>query len=110
MEKNFLHKAAYTAVKDEEPRERLSVFEVDATNNADATGGEPIFMKDGTAVGRVTSGAFGYSVGKSLALGFVKNGTAEPGDTVEIYILGQPHNAVLLAEPPFDPSGAKLRA
>lgn len=110
MEKDFLHKAAYTAVKDKEPRERLSVFEVEATNNADATGGEPIFLKDGTSVGRVTSGAFGYSVGKSLALGFVKCGTAEPGDTVEIYILGQPHNAVLLAEPPFDPSGAKLRA
>jgi dimethylglycine dehydrogenase len=108
MEKDFLHKTAYTAVKDEEPRERL--FEVEAINNADATGGEPIFMKDGTSVGRVTSGAFGYSVGKSLALGFVKNGTAEPGDTVEIYILGKPHNAVLLAEPPFDPAGAKLRA
>jgi len=108
--KDFLNKAAYIAVKDKQPRERLSIFEVDAKNNADATGGEPIFLKDGTAVGRVTSGAFGYSVGKSLALGFVKNGTIKPGDTVEIFILGQPHDAVLLAEPPFDPSGLKLRA
>ena len=110
LEKEFLNKAAYMAVKDEEPRERLSIFEVEVTNNADATGGEPIFLKDGMAVGRVTSGSFGYSVGKSLALGFVKKGTAKPGDSVEIFILGKPHNAVLLAEPPFDPAGAKLRA
>ncbi len=110
LEKEFLNKAAYMAVKDEEPRERLSIFEGEVTNNADATGGEPIFLKDGMAVGRVTSGSFGYSVGKSLALGFVKKGTAKPGDSVEIFILGKPHNAVLLAEPPFDPAGAKLRA
>ena len=67
-------------------------------------------MPDGTPVGRVTSGAYGYSVDKSLALGFVKEGTASPGDTVEIFILGKPHRAVLLAEPPFDPKGEKLRA
>ncbi len=108
-DKNFLNKTAYMAIKDTPPREILSIFEVEA-GNADATGGEPIFLKDGTPVGRVTSGAFGYSVGKSLALGFLKAGTAKPGDTVDIFILGQPHKAVLLAEPPFDPAGKNLRA
>ncbi|MCF6273828.1 MAG: FAD-dependent oxidoreductase [Rhodobacteraceae bacterium] len=110
MDKDFLNKAAYSAIKDIPPRENLSIFEVEASHNADATGGEPIFLKDGTPVGRVTSGAYGYSVGKSLALGFLKDGAAMPGDTVEIFILGQPHEAILLAEPPFDPSGKKLRA
>ena len=110
MDKDFLNKAAYVAIKDTPPRETLSIFAVEASNNADATGGEPIFLKDGTPVGRVTSGAFGYSVGKSLALGFLKNGMARPGDTVGVFILGQPHEAVLLGEPPFDPSGKKLRA
>jgi len=110
LEKEFLNKAAYTAAMNDAPRERLSIFEVDVTDNADATGGEPIFLKDGTPVGRVTSGAYGYSVGKSLALGFVKEGTAKPGDTVEIFILGQAHDAVLLDKPPFDPAGKKLRA
>jgi dimethylglycine dehydrogenase len=110
LDKEFLNKAAYLAVKDNTPRERLSVFEVEAVSNADASGGEPIFLPDGTPVGRVTSGAYGYSVDKSLALGFIKEGTASPGDTVEIFILGKPHRAVLLAEPPFDPKGEKLRA
>lgn len=110
MDKDFLHKDAYSVVAETTPRERLSIFEVEITDNADATGGEPIFLPNGTAVGRVTSGAFGYSVGKSLALGFVKNGTAKPGDTVEIFILGKAHKATVLAEPPFDPKGEKLRA
>ncbi len=110
MDKDFLHKEAYRAVMETTPRERLSIFEVEITDNADATGGEPIFLPDGTSVGRVTSGAFGYSVGKSLALGFVKDGTAKPGDTVEIFILGKAHKATVLAEPPFDPKGEKLRA
>ncbi len=110
LDKEFLHKEAYLKVKDKPSRETLTIFEVDVTDNADATGGEPIFLPDGTAVGRVTSGAYGYSVEKSLALGFVKQGTAKAGDTVEIFILGKPHKARILAEPPFDPEGRRLRA
>ncbi|MFT7311788.1 MAG: dimethylglycine dehydrogenase, partial [Paracoccaceae bacterium] len=32
------------------------------------------------------------------------------GDTVEVYVLGQPHKARILHAPPFDPAGARLRA
>ncbi|MEL6376902.1 MAG: glycine cleavage T C-terminal barrel domain-containing protein, partial [Pseudomonadota bacterium] len=60
--------------------------------------------------GRVTSGTYGYTVGKSLALGYVRAGTAEPGDEVEVMVLGQPHKGIILNEPPFDPKGEKLRA
>lgn len=86
------------------------MFEVTVTDNADASGGEPIFMPDGAPVGRVTSGAYGYSVGKSLAICFLNHGTAVAGDQVDIFILGKPHKATLLAAPPFDPKGEKLRA
>ena len=75
-------------------------------SNADATGGEPVF-KDGVGIGRVTSGAYGYSVGMSLALGYVKNASA--GDRVQVMILGKPHGGSILAEPPFDPKGERLR-
>ncbi len=108
LDKDFLHKDAYLAIKDNTPREVLSIFEVDVTD-ADATGGEPIFTSDGTPVGRVTSGAFGYSVRKSLAIGYADPKEAQPGDTVEVFILGKPHKARLLAEPPFDPAGHRLR-
>jgi len=107
LEKNFLNKSAYLAVKDNPPREQLSMIHVQDVTDADATGGEPIFLPDGTPVGRVTSGTYGYSVGMSLALGYLKNVSA--GDAVDVMILGKPHRGVVLAEPPFDPSGAKLR-
>ncbi len=111
MDKDFLNRAAVEKTLANPARERLVVMALDAAqtdaSNADASGGEPVF-KDGVGIGRVTSGAYGYSVGKSLALGFVKN--AEPGETVEVMVLGRPHKAVILPEPPFDPSGARLRA
>ncbi|MCB1342542.1 MAG: dehydrogenase, partial [Pseudooceanicola sp.] len=111
LDKDFLNKDAVAANLAKEPREQLVVLALNeadtAASNADATGGEPIF-KGGTGIGRVTSGAYGYSVGQSLALGYVKG--AAPGDAVEVMVLGRPHRAVILAEPPFDPSGARLRA
>ena len=44
---------------------------------------------------------------KSLALCYLKN--VKPGDQLDVMVLGKPHHAVVLAEPPFDPGGAKLR-
>lgn len=111
MDKAFLNKDAVASTLAKEAREHLVLLHLDegdtAASYADATGGEPIF-KDGKGVGKVTSGAYGYSVGMSLALAHVKGVT--PGDEVTVMVLGQPHKAVVLSEPPFDPKGARLRA
>jgi len=108
LDKDFLNKATYLQVKDNAPREELRLVHVQEVDSADATGGEPIFLPDGTPVGRVTSGAYGYSVGMSLALAYLSDVT--PGQAVDVMILGRPHRGVVLAEPPFDPGGARLRA
>jgi dimethylglycine dehydrogenase len=105
----FLGREAYLAIKDKSPREKLVVAEVDATN-ADASGGEPVFLTDGTPVGRVSSGAYGHSVGASLALCFVKTDHATAGTQIDIAILGIPHRAKILERPPFDPQGTRLRS
>lgn len=107
-EKDFLNKNSYLKIKDNAPREFLQVIEVVDVTEADASGGEPIFLPDGTPVGRVTSGTYGYHVEKSLALGYLKNVPA--GTAVDVMILGKPHRGVVLAEPPFDPAGKRLRA
>jgi dimethylglycine dehydrogenase len=111
LDKDFLNKAAVVETLKNDAREHLVLLALDAADtdasNADATGGEPIF-KDGKGIGRVTSGTYGYSVGLSLALGYVKD--AGPGDRVEVMVLGRPHKATILHEPPFDPDGKKLRA
>ena len=105
---SFLNDGAGAKVLDNEPRELLSMLEID-TEDADANGSEPVFLTDGTPVGYVTSGGYGHSVGKSLALAYIKAGTAEPGSELDVAVLGRPHRAVLLAEPPFDPAGQRLR-
>jgi dimethylglycine dehydrogenase len=107
-DKDFLNKAAWEAISDRAPREELALVEIDATV-ADASGSEPIFLPDGTPVGHVSSGGYGYSVGKSLALCYLAAGRVAPGDEVQVAILGRPHGARRLAEPPFDPKGLRLR-
>ncbi|MBY6200413.1 FAD-dependent oxidoreductase [Maritalea mobilis] len=107
-DKDFLNKDAWLAIKDKPARERMVMLEIDATT-ADATGGEPIFLPDGTPVGQVSSGAYGYSVGASLAIAYLKADHAVPGTAVEVAILGQPHEAKVLSKPPFDPEGLRLR-
>lgn len=113
MDKDFLNKSACAEVMGKSAREQLVLLRINeedvSVSNADATGGEPIF-KDGVGIGRVTSGAYGYTVGMSLALGYVKAGEAVAGDDLDVMILGKPHRATILAEPPFDPKGERLRA
>ena len=86
----------------------MAMIEIEA-QEADATGGEPVFLTDGTPAGQVSSGAYGHGVGKSLAIVYLKAGLAKPGDALEVAILGRPHKARLLNAPPFDPTGARLR-
>ncbi|WP_127902959.1 GcvT family protein [Solirhodobacter olei] len=104
----FLNSEAYRAVASKAPRDRMIMVEIEAVD-ADATGGEPIFLADGTPVGQVSSGAYGYSVGKSLAIGYVKADHARPDIELSVAVLGQPHRARILERPPFDPEGLRLR-
>ena len=84
------------------------MFEIEIQEDADANGGEPIFTTNNKPIGHVTSGAYVGFVEKSLALGYIKNGTIKRGEKVIIYILGKPHNAKILSLPAFDPEGIRL--
>jgi dimethylglycine dehydrogenase len=107
-DKDFLNKDKWLQIKDRAQREEMVLLEIEA-ETADASGSEPIFLPDGTPVGQVSSGAYGYHVGKSLALAYVTAGAVAPGDAVDVAILGRPHRAHRLAEAPFDPKGLRLR-
>ncbi len=84
-------------------------MEVGEIGDADAIGNEPLF-KNGEMVGRATAGGYGWRVGKSLALGFVRPDLAEAGTELQIDVLGDMKPAVVIAESPYDPENAKLRA
>ena len=105
----FLGRDAYVEISKRPPRELLVNLAVDV-ENADASGGEPVFLPDGTPVGRVSSGAYGFSVDRSLALSFISLEHAVVGTEFDVAILGRPHRAVMLDKPAFDPEGKRLRA
>lgn len=108
-DKPFLNKAAWQGIAALPPRDVMTMLEIQ-TDGADAWGGEPVFLTDGTPLGQVSSGGYGFSVGKSLAIAYLKAERVKPGDRVMVSILGQDTPATVLKEPPFDPEGLRLRA
>ncbi|ABD55722.1 GcvT family protein [Jannaschia sp. CCS1] len=107
-DKDFLNKDSWLEIEAQPAREEMVLLSIDA-DTADASGTEPVFLPDGTPIGQVSSGGYGYTVEKSLALAYIKAGSVQPGDTLHVAILGRPHTARILPEPPFDPQGLRLR-
>jgi len=107
----FIGRAAALAEREAGPSQRLVLLAVDSAN-ADALGYEPVFA-EGRRVGFVTSGAYGHHLGQSLALAYVDRAIADapagqmPPLTVDV--VGENWPARLLAEPPYDPRGLRLR-
>ncbi|TIM07477.1 FAD-dependent oxidoreductase [Mesorhizobium sp.] len=67
---------------------------------------------DWRVVGWVTSGGYAHYIKKSMAQGYVPAALAadESAGLFEIEILGSRRSARINVEPPFDPSGEKMRA
>ncbi len=67
--------------------------------------------KNGEVVGETTSGAWGYRVGASIALGVMRADCAEPGTELEVEIYGQRYKATVQPDQPlWDPGNERLRA
>ena len=108
LDKDFLNKAAVQETLQRPPREVLRSLTI-TTETADASGSEPIFDMQGMPAGKVSSGAYGYHVGQSLALAYLRPDIT-PGTELQVMILGRPHAARVLDGPAFDPKGERLRA
>ena len=92
-----------------DPEQRLVCLVLDDPR-AIALGSEPVRAADGTIVGRVTSGGFGYAVGASIALAYVPDAYTEPGTKMAVDIFGDWVAAEVRAEPLYDPTGERVRA
>ncbi|HUA87891.1 MAG TPA: FAD-dependent oxidoreductase [Steroidobacteraceae bacterium] len=104
---DFVGRAAALEEKESGGKLRLATFSV-AAADADAIGDEPIWH-DGQVVGWVTSGGFGHSVGRSLALGYIPRELAGADAGFEIEILGERRAATREAVPVVDPDGSRMR-
>ncbi|MEQ8666714.1 MAG: FAD-dependent oxidoreductase [Rhodospirillales bacterium] len=86
---------------------RLVTLEI-ASTEADASGYEPIYAGD-KRIGFITSGGYGHTVGKSLAMALVTPECAEPGTTLTTYVVGVESQATVMAPSPYDPAGQQMR-
>ncbi|NBD30237.1 MAG: FAD-dependent oxidoreductase [Alphaproteobacteria bacterium] len=75
---------------------------------AEAVGYEPVWQ-EGRKVGFTTSGAYGYSVGQSLAMALVDKAAANPGAELTTHIVGVECKATVLDPSPYDPDGRAMR-
>ena len=106
---DFIGRVAALADRDGEHDHKLVTLEIDSSD-ADPWGYEPIWYKDEYA-GFVTSGAYGHTVNKSLALGYVKTQFLDSSnDEFSVHVVDERRPAVIIPEASYDPSGSRMRS
>ena len=63
----------------------------------------------GQRVGYVTSGGYGHTVGKSLAMALIEPDLATPGTALSVHVVGVERKAKVIAPSPYDPEGKAMR-
>lgn len=110
--KDFIGRPALLRQRDAGVTRRLVLFDVS---------GDPLMLHDepiwqgGGVVGLTTSGASGARTGRTLAFGLID---VAPGEAIQdtcardfqIEVAGRRYPARALTRPPFDPTGARMRA
>src|SRR3979411_161228 len=104
---DVLARAALVPLQAKPAATRLACLVLDDPRSV-ALGSEPVRIA-GEIAGRVTSGGFGYSVGRSIAYAYVP-ATATIGTAVEVEIFGTWVPGQIAKEPLYDPGGFRIRA
>jgi 4-methylaminobutanoate oxidase (formaldehyde-forming) len=115
LDKNapFLGREALLAQAKEPLRRRLAVFVLDDPEPL-LYHDEPIW-RDGTLVGRISSGAYGHTIGRAIGLGYVANAEGVSDRFVEtgrweIEIACERVRARAQVAPPYDPKSLRVRS
>ncbi len=106
---DFTGKAAIRNEIQQGIKKTFATLIVDA-GDADAPYMSCIWQGD-QIVGETTSGAWGYRVDASIALGMIRPDLAVPGTELEVEIYGRKYRAVVQEDQPlWDPANERLRA
>lgn len=106
---DFIGKSALLERREREPSQRLVSIVFD---NADAQplGNEPVYH-DGKIIGKTTSAAFGYRVGKPVAIALLNRGNdlSLEGLDIDVDIARSQNAGTVSLQAAFDPEGQRLR-
>ncbi|MEM8837763.1 MAG: FAD-dependent oxidoreductase [Pseudomonadota bacterium] len=105
---DFIGRDAAIAERDSGgPAQILVTLDIEA-DDADASGFEPIWS-NGERVGFVTSGGFGHTLNKSMAMALVNREHAAVGTKLDVHVVGVERKATVIEPSPYDPQGTAMR-
>ncbi len=109
----FLGRDALVAQQGQPLKKHFTGFTV-ADPNAVLVGRETI-LRNGQPVGYLTSGGYGYTIGQSIGYGYLRSDAGVTRDWLAqgryaLVIAGEETPADLALDPPYDPSGSRVRA
>ncbi|MFT7584080.1 MAG: glycine cleavage system aminomethyltransferase T/glycine [Cellvibrionaceae bacterium] len=106
---DFIGKSACIALKEKGLKKKLTCLTLD---NPAATlfGYEPIFNDDGIPIGYVTTSNYGYSVGKTIAYGYLPIEYTQPGTELKVEYFDKFYTATVAKEPLFDAKNSRVKA
>ncbi len=105
---NFIGRDALLKQKTEGIKRKLCCLTL-ADKTAIAIGNEPVRSGD-KIVGWITSGGYGYAVGKSIAYAYLPLEYAAVGTKLDVEYFGERIDAVVEKEPLWDPKGERVKA
>ena len=109
----FLGRAALEALAGKPLKKRLASF---TTEREDVVLlGRETVLRDGKFAGYLTSGGYGYTVGKPIGLGYVRNADGVSDEYLrnaryELVVANEVVEAQLHLEPLYDPTAARVKA
>ncbi|WP_299475897.1 FAD-dependent oxidoreductase [uncultured Roseibium sp.] len=106
--KDFVGKKATETFRAQGVKQKLVTMTIDV-DGIDVSNDEAI-LKDGAAVGYVSSGGYAHHVNRSMAMGYVATEHSTPGTALKVEILGEFFDAEVLGTPIYDANGANMRA
>jgi len=109
----FVGRAAAEIAANSIPKKVLATFTVEDPDVV-LLGRETI-LRDGEPVGYLTSGGFGYTIGKPIGLGYVRNENGVTGDyldagSYELIVAQERVAATFHLKPLYDPASEKVKA
>ena len=109
----FIGREALLRQREEGLKRRLVVFTVDDAEPL-LLGNEPIY-RDSRIVGRLTSGTYGHTLGRSVGMGYIENEEGVTSSYVktgayEIEIAAERYAATPTLRSPYDPNNERVRA
>jgi len=111
--RDFIGRTALLAGMNQPLTKRLAGFTL--ADPAAVLVGRETILRDGQPVGYLTSGGYGYTVGRSIGFGYVRNASGVDDDFLaggryELVVANETFPAEIALAPLHDPSGARIRA